>query len=74
MICSHDTINYKGRSKFFNRKLFGIHEYIDNQTVQLVYTGTEDMVADVLTKALAGNKFRKFSISLMGIDNNDDHL
>ena len=67
-ICSHDVINYKGRSKFFNRKLFGINEYIENNIVQLVYIGTEEMVADHLTKALAGNKFRKFSISLMGTD------
>lgn len=67
-ICSREVINYKGRSKFFNRKLFGIYEYIDNNAVKLVYIGTEDMVADVLTKAIAGNKFRKFSISLMGID------
>jgi hypothetical protein len=65
-ICSHEVINYKGRSKFFNRKLFGIHEHIENKTVKLVYIGTEEMVADVLTKALAGNKFRNFSISLMG--------
>ena len=67
-ICSREVINYKGRSKFFNRKLFGIHEYIDNNTVELVYMGTEDMVADMLTKAMASNKFRKFTLSLMGID------
>jgi hypothetical protein len=69
-ICSHEVINYKGRSKFFNRKLFGIHEVVENNTIQLIHIGTEEMVADVLTKALAGNRFRKFSISLMGLDSN----
>lgn len=30
------------------------------------WTGTDDMIADVLTKAILGNKFKKFKIHLMG--------
>ena len=32
----------------------------------LEWTGTDDMIADVLTKAILGNKFKKFKIQLMG--------
>ncbi len=47
-------------------KLFGIFEFVEKGTVKLIYTGTEDMIADALTKALAGNKHRKFAIVLLG--------
>ena len=28
--------------------------------------GTEDMIADILTKALVGKKFKSFTIALLG--------
>jgi hypothetical protein len=43
-----------------------LRDHVEKQDVKLVYCPTEDMVADVLTKALATREFRKF-IQLMGL-------
>ena len=53
-------------SDHFNRKLFGIYEHLENGDAILTHVGTDDMIADVLTKAIVGSKFRKFTIALMG--------
>jgi len=33
-------------------------ERVDNGDIKIVYTPTDDMIADILTKPLQGNKFR----------------
>lgn len=38
----------------------------ENGSVILKWIGTDDMIADVLTKAILGNKLRKFKFHLMG--------
>ena len=65
-LSSEEALNFKGRSKFINRKFFGIYELLQNNDIKLVYVCTEDMIADVLTKATVGHKFRRFSIALLG--------
>lgn len=59
-------VNFAGRSKYIARKYFSVYEHVENGSVVLKWTGTDDMIADVLTKAIIGNKFRKFKIHLMG--------
>ena len=65
-LSSEEALNFKGRSKFINRKFFGIYELIQNNDLKLSYVCTEDMIADVLTKAMVGNKFKRFAIALLG--------
>jgi hypothetical protein len=65
-LSSSPILNFSGRSKFINRKLFGIYEHLEQGDAILTHVGTDDMIADVLTKAIVGSKFRKFTIALMG--------
>ena len=76
---SSKMVNYKGKSKLINRKYFGVHQYVEDGSIKLVYIGTDKNVADFLTKALTGNKFLRFRIDIMGSssdiqrgDNHDD--
>jgi hypothetical protein len=71
LLSSQNPVNFKGRSKFINRLYFSVHEHVENGTVELVYYGTDDTVADFLTKALIGDKFRKFKITIMGSSNSE---
>ena len=63
---SEEALNFKGRSKFINRKFFGIYELIQDNKIKLSYVCTEDMIADVLTKAMVGSRFKRFAIALLG--------
>jgi hypothetical protein len=66
LLSSQNPVNFKGRSKFINRLYFSVFEYVQDGTVELVYTGTDDTIADFLTKSLIGDKYRKFKVTLMG--------
>ena len=61
---SQEKVNFKGRSKYIARKFFSIFEHIEDGTLQLIWTGTDDLVADFLTKAIIGGKFSKFRIKM----------
>lgn len=63
---SAPIVNFAGRSKYIARKYFSVYEHVENGEIILRWTGTDDMIADVLTKAIVGNKFRKFKIALLG--------
>ena len=54
------------RNKHLRVRKFGIKELLDNKELVVEYTPTEIMKADILTKALQGNLFRKH---LRSIDN-----
>ena len=60
------VVNFSGRSKYIARKYFSVYEHVENGSVILRWTGTDDMIADVLTKSIIGNKYKKFKIHLMG--------
>ena len=64
-------VNFKGRSKFIDRRYFGIHSFVESGEIKLEYVCTDENIADYLTKALAGNKFSKFRISIMGRNEED---
>ena len=60
-------MNFRGRSKFIDRKYFSVYEYVQSGELELVFTGTDEMISDFLTKALNGSKFRKFKVLIMGV-------
>lgn len=64
---SQDPVKFRGRSKFIDRKHFSVCEYVESGEVELVFTGTDDMISDFLTKALNGSKYRKFKVMIMGV-------
>jgi hypothetical protein len=65
---SDKPANFKGKSKYIRRKYFVVYEYVEEGKVKMVYIGTDHMVADFLTKALNGEKFRRFKAMLMGMN------
>ena len=67
LLSSDDPVNFKGRSKFIDRKYFSVYEHVKSGMIELVFTGTGDMVSDFLTKALNGAKYRKFKVEIMGV-------
>lgn len=58
------------RSKHIETKEFFVRDLIDRKEIELRYCPTEDMIADILTKALGNVKHKKFSSSL-GLTNPD---
>jgi hypothetical protein len=55
---------YHARSKHFDIQNHFIREKIENGIVEPVYCGTEDQIADILTKPLAKPKHEKFARAL----------
>ena len=51
--------NFK-RTKHFINKFYWIKQYVDDQTIEFVYLPTEEMVADIFTKAIVGHLFYVF--------------
>ena len=54
------------RTKHINVRYFFVHDRIEKGEVNLVYTPTEDMVADFFTKPLNGSLFAKLRSKLLG--------
>lgn len=50
------------RSKHIDTRFYFVKDYIERGVAECVYCPTEDMLADVLTKALPPGKFMKFRI------------
>lgn len=46
-------VNFKGNSKFISRRFFSVHEHLDSGRIQLVYAGTDDMLADYFSEESA---------------------
>jgi hypothetical protein len=53
------------RSKHINKRYFFIKDRIDAGEVMLEHLGTEDMIADVLTKPMTGRKFERLRTGLL---------
>ena len=64
-----DMGSLQGRSKFIDRRLFTIHEYIADGQIEVYHCRTDDMVADLLTKSIIGQRARRFKVMLMGTAN-----
>ena len=57
--------NARGRTKYFDVKLRIIHDDFIQKRYQIQHCGTEEMIADLLTKALAKGLFTRFREDIM---------
>ena len=67
------TIEEKGRStsdktRHINIRYFFVKHYMDSNELKIEYLPTEEMVADVLTKPLQGDLFRRMRNKLLNVD------
>ena len=67
-LVTNPVVNRQGWSKFINRALFQVNENIEKGEILVVHENTKDLIADFLTKALHGERYRKFRARLMGQD------
>ena len=58
------TDNFHARTKHIDIRYHFIREAVDSEVFKLVYCPTDDMVADILTKALPGWKVKGHSAAL----------
>jgi len=54
-------INKSGRTKFMNRQLFHLHQYVTDSQIAPTWISTEEMDADIGTKPLSGKTFIKLA-------------
>jgi hypothetical protein len=71
------TLIEKGRStssrtKHINIRYFFVKDRVENGEITIKYLPTEEMVADLLTKPLQGQLFRKLRQKLLNMHANDD--
>ena len=55
---------YHAHTKHINIRFHFIHYTVDNGQLCLIYCPTEDMIADMLTKALPSTKVKHFASEL----------
>ena len=67
-LVNQPIVNRQGRSKFINRSMFQVNENIADGEVVVVYQDTNSLVADFLTKALHGERYRNIRAEIMGLD------
>jgi histone deacetylase 1/2 len=53
------------RTKHVKIRYFWVKDRVDSGEIKIVYIPTEDMIADILTKPLQGEKFRQLRMSLL---------
>jgi hypothetical protein len=54
------------RTKHIKVRFFWLKDLIDNGELNICYTCTSEMVADILTKPLVGTKFKYLKDKLLG--------
>ena len=64
---TNGVMSRKRRSGHIDIRFFFIKDRVDAGDVEVTFCGTEDMVADFLSKPLQGEIFRKFRDAIMGI-------
>ena len=70
-LAKQPLVNRQGRSKFMTRTLFKLNENIEAGDIVLLYEDTETLVADFLTKAFHGTRYKTFRARILG-DNNEE--
>ena len=53
------------RTRHVNIRYFWVKDRVDSGEIKIIYLPTEDMIADVLTKPMQGEKFLNFRASLL---------
>ena len=66
LLNNKDPINLKGNSKFIDRKYFNTFDYVKEHIIQLKQIGTDNMIADALTKTIVGGAFVSLRNKLLG--------
>jgi hypothetical protein len=66
-IQTNGVMSRKKRSRHIDIRFFFIKDRVDSGEVEIAFCGTNDMVADFLTKPLQGGVFRKFRDAIMGV-------
>ena len=56
---SPDSLSGKDRKKQFKKRRLMVKESVDEGVIKIRYIPTESMMADLLTKPLQGNLFRR---------------
>jgi hypothetical protein len=62
------------RTRHFDIKLFYITDLIGKQEVKIKYCPTDDMIADYMTKALTGAKFKLFRNKILNLTGKHHHV
>ena len=60
-LAAQEQINVLGRTKYFNRQIWQIHEVVTSGLVKPTWTASQDMDSDMGTKALMGSNFDRVS-------------
>lgn len=58
-------------AKHINVRFFWLKDLIDQEMIGLIYTPTDELVADILTKPLVGWKFQYLLYKLLGWTNSE---
>jgi hypothetical protein len=73
-LAKQPVVNRQGRSKFMNRALFKVNENIAAGDIVMLYEDTDTLVADFLTKAVHGKRFKMFRARILGSDSREVEL
>ena len=68
-IQNNGLLSRRRRSRHVDIRFFFIKDRIDKGEMEVAFCGTNDMVADYLTKPLQGEKFRGFRNDILGLEN-----
>jgi hypothetical protein len=57
------------RAKHIKVRFFWLKDLIDQGIIEMIYTPTDELVVDILTKPLVGRKFQYLLYKLLGWNN-----
>ena len=63
----NSIMSRKKKSRYIDIRFFFIKDRIEKGDIKIAFCGTDDMLADYLTKPLQGAVFRRFRDAIMGI-------
>jgi hypothetical protein len=63
-LLEHDSQS-SGQLRYVNIRYFWLRDRVAQKEVDIVYSATESMIADILTKPLQGEQFRKLRSELL---------
>jgi hypothetical protein len=56
------------RTKHVDIRYFWLEDKVKNNIIKIIHTKTEEMIADLLTKALQGSQFKYLSKLILGVE------
>ena len=67
ILIGNNGFNSDNTNRHMRNRFYFIKQCIDNGDIELIYTPTEDMLADFFTKPLTGSRFYRLRDEIMGI-------